>query len=100
MAPGGPALIPTLILGSPLFGEDATKQAVAQLLRRVLPPSAGGGTERAQEVHRTSRPTASPALLAGSVRSSGSPVLPWAAGLAGWLHPEDGEHAVNEDQNS
>ena len=62
---GGPALILTLVLGSALFGEDATKQAVAQLLQGVLPTSADGGPELAQEVLRTSKPTASLALLAG-----------------------------------
>lgn len=62
---GGPALILTLVLGSALFGEDATKQAVAELLQGLLPPSAGGGPELAQEVLRTSRPAVSLALLAG-----------------------------------
>jgi membrane protein len=62
---GGPALILTLVLGSALFGEAATKLAVAQLLQGVLPQIAGGGPELAQEVLRTSRPTASLALLAG-----------------------------------
>jgi membrane protein len=62
---GGPALLLTLVVGSTLFGEDATKQAVAQLLQRVLPPGAGGGPELAQEMLRTSRPTVSLALLAG-----------------------------------
>src|SRR6476661_5495630 len=37
----GPVLVFTLYMGSVAFGEDATKEAVAQVVQRILPP--GGG---------------------------------------------------------
>lgn len=108
---GGPALILTLVLGSALFGEDATKRAVAELLQGLLPPSAGGGPELAQEVLRTSKPAVSLAVLAGlgsffgftraCVRYSGlgvRPVLskPLATATAG---DEGGQERRSPDHN-
>jgi membrane protein len=62
---GGPMLVLTLAVGSALFGEEPTKEAVAQFLQGLLPPSAGGGPELAQDTIRASKPTASLALLVG-----------------------------------
>jgi membrane protein len=62
---GGPVLVLTLLLGSALFGEEATKEAVAGIVQRALPPGTGEVSEVAQRMVRTSVPTASLALVAG-----------------------------------
>ncbi|MDP8921865.1 MAG: YihY/virulence factor BrkB family protein [Chloroflexota bacterium] len=63
----GPTLILTLWLGTLLFGEEATREAVARLLSRALPPNAGAANAVASEVVRRSTPTASLAILVGMV---------------------------------
>ena len=62
---GGPVLVFTMLLGSALFGEEATRDAVGQIVQRALPPGAEGVTEIAQQMVRASAPTASLALAAG-----------------------------------
>lgn len=62
---GGPVLVLTLLLGSALFGEEATRDAVTQIVDRVLPPGAEGAANVAQQMVRRSTPTASLALLVG-----------------------------------
>ena len=62
---GGPILVLTLALGSALFGEEATEEAVAQAVQRGLPPSSRSAAEVAEHMVRGSSPTASLALLAG-----------------------------------
>lgn len=61
----GPTLLLTLWVGSLLFGEQATREAVAQILSRALPPNAGGANDLASEVVQHSTPTAGLALLVG-----------------------------------
>jgi membrane protein len=62
---GGPVLILTLVLGTIVLGEDATKQAVAQMLQRMLPPGPSGAGDVADQLVRTSTPTASLAAIVG-----------------------------------
>jgi membrane protein len=62
---GGPILVLSLALGSALFGEEHTRQAVAAILQRVLPPGADGPGEVARELARTTPSTASLALVVG-----------------------------------
>ena len=62
---GGPVLVLTLLLGSMLFGEQATREAVEQIVQRALPAGAQGVAQVAQQMVRASGPTASLALLAG-----------------------------------
>ena len=62
---GGPILLLTLALGSALFGEDVTREALAQMVGRVLPPSAAGAVEVTRQMVQTSTPTASLAVVAG-----------------------------------
>jgi membrane protein len=62
---GGPMLLFTLVLGTAIFGEQATREAVTELVERVLPPGGGEASEVAQRMVRTSTPTASLALVAG-----------------------------------
>jgi membrane protein len=61
---GGPVLVLTLLVGSALFGEEATREAVTEVVGRVLPPDAEGA-DVARQIVRTSTPTASMALLIG-----------------------------------
>jgi membrane protein len=63
---GGPVLLLTLALGSALFGEEVTREALAQMVGRVLPPSAEGAVEVARQLVRASTPTAWLALVAGA----------------------------------
>ena len=62
---GGPILILTLMLGTALFGEEPTRQAVTVLVQRAFPPEARGAGELAGEIVRSSRPAVGLALLAG-----------------------------------
>lgn len=62
----GPTLLLTLWLGSLLFGEQATREAVAQILSRALPPNAGGANDLASEIVQQSTPAAGLAILAGA----------------------------------
>jgi membrane protein len=62
---GGPVLLLTLVLGSALFGEEATREAVTQVLQRMLPQGSAEAAEVAQQMVRTSTPTASLALVVG-----------------------------------
>jgi membrane protein len=62
---GGPVLVLTLLLGSAVFGEPATREAVLNVVERALPPGSDDAAEIAQRVVRTSAPTASLALVAG-----------------------------------
>jgi len=62
---GGPVLVLTLLLGSALFGEQATREAVGQIVERALPPGAQGVSDLAEQMIRRSAPTASLALGAG-----------------------------------
>ena len=62
---GGPVLVLTLALGSALFGEEVTRQAVSLLLQRFLPPGAGEVAEIAGQVVQTSKPTTGLAVVAG-----------------------------------
>ena len=61
----GPTLLLTLWLGSLLFGEATTRDAVAQIFDRALPPNAGAANAVANEVLRRSTPTAGLAVLVG-----------------------------------
>lgn len=60
-----PLLVLTLLLGEQLFGEQAAKAAMAEMVLSVLPLGAGGAAEFAQQLVRISTPTAGIALLAG-----------------------------------
>jgi membrane protein len=62
---GGPVLLLTLVLGTALLGEEATKAAVTEILRRILPAGAPTVAGIADELVRTSTPAASLALVAG-----------------------------------
>ena len=61
----GPTLLLTLWVGTLLFGEEATREAVAQIVNRALPPNAAGANEVASEVVQHSTPAAGLAILAG-----------------------------------
>jgi membrane protein len=61
---GGPVLVLTLLLGSALFGETATREAVGQVVQRLL-PAGGDVSALAEQVVQTSTPTVSLALIAG-----------------------------------
>ena len=63
----GPVLLLTIVLGSVLFGEQATKEAVTQVVQRALPPGADAATRIAERMVQASTPTISLALLAGPV---------------------------------
>jgi len=63
---GGPILLLTLALGGALFGEDVTREALAQMVGRVLPPSAEGAVDVTRQLVQTSTPTASLAIVAGA----------------------------------
>ena len=65
MLVAGPTLLLTLWVGTLLFGEEATREAVAQIVSRALPPNAGGANEVASEVVQHSTPAAGLAILAG-----------------------------------
>src|SRR6266487_6602157 len=61
----GPVLLLTIVLGSALFGEQTTKEAVSQVVQRVLPPGADAATRVAGRMVQASTPTVSLALLVG-----------------------------------
>src|SRR5438552_5926809 len=61
----GPVLLLTIVLGSALFGEQATKEAVSQAVQRVLPPGADAANRVAERMVRASTPAVSLALLVG-----------------------------------
>ena len=67
MFAGGPVLILTLVLGSVILGEEATRDAVSLLLLRFLPPGAVEVAEMAERVVDTSRPATGLAILSGLV---------------------------------
>ena len=62
---GGPVLLLTLVLGSALLGEAATRDAVSLLLQRFLPPGAGEVAEIAERVVDTSKPATGLAAFTG-----------------------------------
>ena len=62
---GGPVLLLTIMIGSTLFGEQPTKEALTQIVQRGFPPGAGEASEIAQRMVRTSTPTTGLALAAG-----------------------------------
>ncbi len=61
----GPTLVLTLWLGSLAFGEEPTREAVAQIVSRAMPPNSGATAALADEMVRTSTATASLAALTG-----------------------------------
>jgi membrane protein len=62
---GGPILVLTLLAGSALFGEATTRETVAQIVERGLPPGADPLIQIADQMVRSTLPTASLAVVAG-----------------------------------